>query len=122
MGYQQPAAAAGPPTGFIIDAKGLQVVPAMVPAILDLNGQAVYSSAHVSREYAVQYGVVGYAKDVAAASANDRVGANPLIVKGVKASGKGNANVVVDNSAALRLREQASQGLLQQGRVVIVVD
>lgn len=110
------------PTGFIVDAKGLQVVPAMAPRIVDEAGQDLYSTAHVNREYAVQYGVAGYAKNIEAARKNDRLGTNPLMVKGLKAGGKGKTDIVLDAAAVQLMREPAVQGLLQQCRVVIVVD
>ena len=41
----------------IIDAKGLNAKPAMSPKVVDENGQEVYGSAYVSREFAVQQGM-----------------------------------------------------------------
>jgi hypothetical protein len=112
----------GPTTGFIIDATGLKAVPAMVPRILDENGDAVYSSAQVNRDYAVQYGVVGYSKTVAAARQNDRVGTNPELLAALQAKGKGSSDLIVANATALRLREATARELLQKCRVVFVID
>ncbi|MBC6950450.1 hypothetical protein DWB58_21185, partial [candidate division KSB1 bacterium] len=58
------APASGAATGLIINAKGLSVTPAMAPKILDEDGNEVYGSKYVDREWAVKQGMVGYAKDV----------------------------------------------------------
>ncbi|MCX5842701.1 MAG: hypothetical protein NT022_02935, partial [Deltaproteobacteria bacterium] len=60
-------------TGMVIDARGIQARPAMSPRILDENGKEVYGSMNVDREYAVQQGMSGYARDLTAAQSNPRV-------------------------------------------------
>jgi hypothetical protein len=110
-------------TGLIVDGRGLKVKPAMSPRIFDENGQEVYGSAFVSREFAVQQGMSGYAKDIRQAAKNDRVTDRPLIVKGLKTSGPGSSDIVISNSDAGAIRS-ASENLsfLKQCRVMIVVD
>ena len=110
-------------TGLVVDARGLKTRPAMSPKILDENGQEVYGSAFVSREYAVQQGMSGYAKDLAAAKSNQRVTDNPLTVKGLRAEGAGRSDIVISNADASRLRS-ASENLsfMKKCRVMIVVD
>lgn len=54
-------------TGMVVDARGMQTRPAMSPKILDENGQEVYGSVIVEREYAVQQGMSGYARDLTSA-------------------------------------------------------
>ncbi|MEE8430310.1 MAG: hypothetical protein V3S16_03595 [Candidatus Desulfatibia sp.] len=110
-------------TGLIVDARGLRARPAMSPKVLDENGQEVYGSAFVSREYAVQQGMSGYAKTVAAARTNQRVTDNPLIVKGLRVEGAGHSDIVISNADASVLRS-ASENLsfMKKCRVMIVVD
>ncbi len=110
-------------TGMVVDAKGLKARPAMSPKILDENGQEVYGSAYVSREYAVQQGMSGYAKDIAAAQKNSRVTDNPIIVKGLRTEGAGRSDIVISNADAAMLRS-ASENLsfMKKCRVIIVVD
>ena len=110
-------------TGLVVDAKGLKVRPAMSPKILDENKQEVYGSAYVSREFAVQQGMSGYAKEVAAAQRNQRVTDNPLTVKGLRTEGPGRSDVVISNADASMLRS-ASENLsfMKKCRVMIVVD
>jgi len=110
-------------TGLVVDARGLNARPAMAPKIMDESGQEVYGSAYVSREFAVQQGMSGYAKEIDAARQNPRVTANPLMVKGLKTDGPGGADVVISNADAAKLRS-ASENLsfLKKCRVMIVVD
>lgn len=110
-------------TGLVVDARGLRARPAMSPKILDENGQEVYGSAFVSREYAVQQGMSGYAKTVAAARTNQRVTDNPLMVKGLSVEGAGHSDIVISNADASMLRS-ASENLsfMKKCRVMIVVD
>lgn len=110
-------------TGLVVDAHGIEARPAMSPKILDENGQEVYGSGYVSREYAVQQGMTGYAKDLATAQANPRVTNEPLTVKGLRTEGPGKANLVISNADAAKIRS-ASENLsfLKKCRVVIVLD
>jgi len=110
-------------TGLVVDARGLGVRPAMAPKILDESGQEVYGSAFVSREFAVQQGMSGYAKDVGAAKQNQRVTANPLVVKGLRVDGPGQCDIVISNTDAVRLRNSSADlSFLEKCRVMIVVD
>jgi len=110
-------------TGLVVDARGIEVRPAMAPKVLDESGQEVYGSAYVSREFAVQQGMSGYARDLTAAQSNPRVTNNPLTVKGLKTEGAGRSDIVVSNADASNLRS-ASENLsfLKKCRVMIVVD
>lgn len=109
-------------TGLIIDATGLGVRPAMSPQVLDESGAVLYSAATVSREYALQMGLVGYARDVATARANDRVGASPLVIKAKGKQGDKSADVVLSAADAARLNQIIQhQSFLTHCRVVIVL-
>lgn len=110
-------------TGLIIDCKGLEVKPALSPRVLDENGREIYGSAYVSREWAIKQGVVGYAKEVAAAAELDRVGDTPGKVKAVKVHGENATDIVLSNDDAADIRS-ASENLkfLSQCRVVFVID
>ena len=90
---------------------------------MDESGQEVYGSAYVSREFAVQQGMCGYAKNVDAARQNPRVTNNPIMVKGLKTDGPGGSDVIISNADAAKLRS-ASENLsfMKKCRVMIVVD
>lgn len=110
-------------TGLVVDARGLDAKPAMSPRVLDENGQEVYGAAFVSREYAVQQGMSGYSKNIDAAAKNQRVTANPIIVKAIKTEGPGKTDLIINNSEASSLRGAPENlSFLKQCRVIIVVD
>ncbi|MBN1576574.1 MAG: hypothetical protein JW913_08480 [Chitinispirillaceae bacterium] len=111
-------------TGLIINCKGLSIKPALSPRVLDESGREVYGSAYVAREWAIKYGVVGYAKEVeAAAKLVDRLGKNPGQVKGQKAHGDNATDVVINNDDAADIRSAAKNlKFLSECRVIFVVD
>jgi hypothetical protein len=110
-------------TGIVFDSRGLNLRPAMAPKVLDEDGREVYGSAFVSQEWATKYGILGYVKDLDAAKQNDRVAANPLVVKAVKTTGAGSNDVVIGNADAQGLRDMSKNlSFLEQCRVLVVVD
>jgi hypothetical protein len=110
-------------TGVIFDSRGLDLRPAMAPKIVDEDGKEVYGSAFVSQEWATKFGIMGYAKDLDAAKKNDRVTANPMVVKGIKVSGTGGSDLVISNADAQGLRDMTKNlSFLEQCRVLAVVD
>ena len=97
--------------------------PALAPRIVDQSGNEVYGSGQVSRDYAIQIGVVGYEKDLDRAAANERVAGNPIVVKGVKASGANNADVVISDQDARSIREAgANLNFMEQCKVMVILD
>jgi len=110
-------------TGLVVDARGIQTRPAMAPKILDENGQEIYGSMNVDREYAVQQGISGYARDLTAAQSNSRVTNNPLTVKGLKVQGQGRSDIVISNADAASIRSAADNlTFMKKCRVMIVLD
>jgi hypothetical protein len=111
----------GVATGLVIDGRGLGLRPALLPRIVDAQGQEIYVGQVVTRTNAVEQGVAGYAKDVNAAANNFRVTDNPAIIKGLRASGTARTDVVVGQSDAQILRQLSNKGdFLQYCRVIIV--
>ena len=64
-------------TGLIVDCRGISLSPAMVPMIIGEDGQVVYGTAYVSRDHALAEGMAAYARGLAKARDNPRVGPNP---------------------------------------------
>lgn len=110
-------------TGLVIDARGLGARPAMAPKIVDESGKEIYGSAMVNREFAVQQGMVGYAKDLSAAQGNNRVTDRPVTIKAVRTSGAAKCDVVISDSDAAKLTSAAENlSFLQKCRVMVVLD
>jgi len=110
-------------TGLVIDARGIDLKPALVPRLLDENGQEVFGAAFVSREFAVQWGTGGYAIDIKASRNNPRVGQNPLVVKGLRTSEPGHSDIIISNTDAAKLLSSSEHlSFLKECRVLIVVN
>jgi len=122
-----PASTANPAaqayTGLIVDARGTNVRPAMVPLIVDEGGRELYGPAFISREYAVQYGVCQYVCDLQSLSLQSRVGSNALMVKALRAGSEHSSDLVISNKDAAKLRDVCENlNFLKQCRVVVIMD
>ena len=110
-------------TGLVIDGRGLQARPAMSPKVFDENGSEVYGTLIVKKDYAMQQGICGYARDLTAAQSNSRVTNSPLTVKAVRAQGAGMSEFVISNDDAKMIRSaKENLAFLQKCRVMVVLD
>lgn len=109
-------------SGLIVDARGLGLTPALAPRVMDETRQLVYGAAVVNRDVAVEKGMVVYEKDLDAAMKNGRIGANPLIVKGLKSEGQRKTNVIVSTTDYERVRDTLDRSVLMACRVIFVVE
>ena len=105
-------------TGLVVDARGLKVVPALAPRILDEAGKALYSPGVLSEDARKDKGVASYYPSLEAAQKSARVGDKPLVVKASQASG---SDVILGADGARKLAE-ANNSYLAEGRVAIVTD
>jgi len=95
----------------------------MSPKVVDEDGKEVYGSMQVDREYAVQQGISGYARDLTAAQSNPRVTNNPVTVKGLKTDGPGRSDIIISNADAANIRAAADNlSFMKKCRVMIVLD
>jgi hypothetical protein len=110
-------------TGLIVDARGLEVRPAMAPKIMNQQNVEVYGSRYVSREWAIQQGMVGYGRNMDQVETNERVATNPLIVKAVSAEGPNHTDVVISDADADVLHGmEENLNFMKKCRVMFVVD
>lgn len=110
-------------TGLVVDGRGLSGRPAMSPKIFDENGAEVYGTLIVKKDYAVQQGICGYTRDLAAAQGNVRVTNNPLTVKAIRAQGAGMSEFIITNDDAGKIRSAKDNlTFLEKCRVMIVLD
>jgi len=119
-----PVAAGNAYTSVIIDTRGLGIRPAMSPKIRRQDGSEVWGTVSVSAEFAIEQGIVAYAKTLEEAKANRRAGNNPLIVRAVgyaKTPGRTDP-VLSDNDVRLLLTANENSGFLNECRVIFVVD
>ncbi len=108
-------------SGLIIDAREIDVKPALMPKVLDEKGSVIYSSANMQKEDAVKTGVVGYAKEVDAAKKHPRVTETPIVIAALKGSGENRSDVVIsDRDSGIITTTEPALGYLKKGRVMIV--
>ncbi len=108
-------------TGLIVDALGLDLQPALVVRVMDENGELLYGPGFTSRDYAVSWGVVGYASGTAVDQ--KRLGATPLRVEALRVAGAGRSDLTISNSAADEIRGLPEHvSFLRECRIVIWVD
>ena len=110
-------------TGLVVNAKGIDLVPAMAPRILDESGTVVYGNLNLDPVFVKRFGMVGYLRSLEQALENDRVQGNPLVVNALNSSGIKRADLVISDPEAAGIRKLSqSQAFLKEARVVIVLD
>ncbi len=121
QGYTQ--ADGKPFTGLVIDARGLELKPAISPAVRNQSGTSIYGIEFVAREAAVGDGVVGYHRDLERALQDPRIGPAPLVVRALEAAGKLKSTAVISDYDALLIHAAAlASDFLKQARVIVVTD
>ncbi len=109
-------------TGLIIDAGGLDFEPVIYPVIVSEDGQLVYSSIFISREYAVQKGVCQYVCDLNTALTAKRIGNNPILIKGLRKSSSNNASIVISRSDSNKIEQLTERHFfMKQCKVIILL-
>lgn len=109
-------------TGLIIDCSEVQLRPALSPKVLSKSGAEIYGSANVSRDFAVQQGMLGYLKDIEKAKATSRVQNNPYIIKAVGVQGTNKADIVISDEDAAKVKELAANlNFLRECRVIAII-
>ncbi len=109
-------------TGLIIDASDIDFSPVIYPVILDEQGRELYSSAFISREYAVQNGIVTYVCSLKAAMKSKRIGIHPMVLKGLRVGEATPSSIIINMSDTNRLEEAVERHhFLKECRVIIVL-
>ena len=108
-------------TGLLVDARSIELQPALVFKILDENLQEVFGPAFVSREFVVQHGMAAYYTDIESAKSDPRIRNRPLTVKALRTDYPSRCNIVISNADASKLKSASHHLLfLKESRVVIV--
>ncbi len=111
-----------PYTGLILDIRELDFEPVLYPVIVSEQGDFIYASLFISREFAVQHGVCKYLCSMDNALEDPRVGSHPLVLKGLRAAGKGNTAIVISTADAKQVEKATERHLfLKQCRVIFVI-
>ena len=109
-------------TGLLVDARSIELRPALVFKILDENLEEVFGPAFVSREFVVQQGMAAYYTSVEAARADPRMATQPLIVKALRTDWPDRNSIIISNADASKLKSASDHlQFLKESRVVIVL-
>ena len=109
-------------TGLIVDARGLEVKPAMYPRLVTQAGKVIYDIMAANPNIVIQQGLVDYCSSLEAAMRCPRIGENPLTVEAIAVSGTYGADLVLSEEDAEKiLQADASGHFLSEARVVIVI-
>jgi hypothetical protein len=110
-------------TGVLIDARNIDLNPALFPRILNEDGRVVYGPEFLISTFAAQRGSVGYYDQMMPAQNDDRVGLNPIRINALRASGRDSTDLIISDADALRLHGSLENlKLLERCRVVILTD
>jgi hypothetical protein len=110
-------------TGLVVDARGLNLQPALLPKILDAEGRELYRGQYVPQDKVAQFGLALYSKDLTAAQTNPRVGKNPLTVHGFKVNPNSPSEILLTIQDSGRLAPFIQKGtFLEECKVMIVLE
>ena len=121
-----PAPVASHFTGVIINCQGLGAQPAMSPTIMDTSGGEIYLGRRDMPEsfadFVINEGIVSYVNTMQEATANERAGKNPLVLKASNVSGGFKADAVLSNALAQQLvGAEADAKVMSNAKVVFVL-
>jgi hypothetical protein len=105
-------------TGLVIDARGLKLMPALAPRVLDDAGKALYTIDSLSLEARKTAGVASYVQSLEEAQKSMKAGDKPLVLKAAKAKG---ADLQLTPDDAKKLNAM-NLSFLSEGKVVIVLN
>ncbi len=106
----------GSGTGLVIDARGLKLMPALLPRVLDETGKPLYTVDSLSADARKTTGVAAYVQSLDEARKSLKAGDKPMVIKAAKANG---ADVLLAHEEAKKLVSM-NPPFLAQGKVVIV--
>ena len=109
-------------TGLIVDARGMDVKPVLLPVLFSEDGSGVYGSYLVGRENVVDNGMAVYVHRPDARAAVRRAGRRSVTVKALRAPYKGSGELVLGRADAAKARAALTRSVLERCAVVIVVD
>lgn len=121
--YRTSMAELGGFTGLVVDARGLEARPALLPVVADPSGLTAYGSFQVAREDAARKGVVIYTRNPEGNLLRSRAGKSPLTVRALAVSGANKADLVISYEDAILVRTLfKKQDVKNHCRAVIILD
>lgn len=111
------------PTGIIIDARGLNIIPSMSPKIRGWNNDVVYPDDNHKTEARKSGRLISlFMNDIILAQNHPRVGSHPLVIKGLKSYGNSLTEIVLGKESTDELISAVKKGVLANAEVILVTD
>jgi len=110
-------------TSLIIDCSGLEIRPAMSPALYSESGKQIYTAGiPVSPSVVIEKGISRYYDTLPAAEKGENAGNKPLVVKAKKISGNFASDPIISDEDAKKIMEANESGrFLEKLNVLIVI-
>lgn len=119
----KPPAAGEKYTSLIVDAKGVDVKPALYPVIRTESGEVVYSLEFADPNSTIEDGLCTYRKSMEDCRKMPKVGDVPLVVKALKTGGKYGVDIVVSDQDGKKIVEANKVNpFLKWANVNVVID
>jgi hypothetical protein len=111
-------------TSVIIDARGLGLERSMSPKIRRQDGSSVWAGENATPDYAIDEGIVGYARSMDEARSLVRAGSRPLVIEALdRYDTPFSSDPILDDEDADFLMEAAGRSdFLKTFRVIFIVD
>jgi hypothetical protein len=129
QGQAQPGGESGQPsqarrfTGMVVDAKGLDIQPALLVKIYSGSGRLLYGPSLANPEVALEQGLIQYVDALSSAVKSERVGKKPLIVQASGVHEGSECDLVLQDKKAELLRAALGRkDFLKACKVVIILD
>lgn len=119
--YRNSMAELGGYTGLLVDARGLDLHPALLQRVVDSAGLGAYGSFCVSRSAVIRQGMALFIADRADLRVAERLGASPLYVRALAVS-QGSDLVVSQADGDLLRQSFAAQGDRSRSPLVVLLD
>ncbi|WP_432736796.1 hypothetical protein [Maridesulfovibrio sp. FT414] len=112
---------AGVYSGIVIDARGFNLTPVLLPLIYDGRGVGVYGAFAVSREAVMKNGLVSYMVNSGSENFKARVGKFPLTVKPVNTQGAGRTNLILSLEDGAKVRSVLKRKSVVENCAVVIL-
>lgn len=111
------------PTGIIIDARGINMIPSMFPKIRGWNNEVIYPDQKHKTEAGKSGRLISiFMNDIILAQNHPRVGSRPLLIKGFRPYGKSSTELVLGKESTEELVSVMKKGILDNAEVILVTD
>jgi hypothetical protein len=111
-------------TSVIIDARGFNLERSMSPRIRRLDGSTVYDGGECTPDFAIEQGVVVYARRLSDARSQQRAGSNPLILPAIDRYNQPLSGdpLISDEDADYLVRCARRDGFFKKFNVIFLID